>query len=210
MESKIVGKFPKTKIEHYSSEMVYVADFTERTGSERGIEISDACPKCPLVPEKDMDVITICNPSKLDVVFAIFDDNSFKKDDGINDEGHTEGAFFVNTGNENDFFALYEIKDCKVKNMADFKINIKSKVINSASVMRINGIVSQKKMIIAFASFPKRKVKFNNYFSTDIFEMKKILKEKRINFYCSNDIIIENSSNVLHFMNKINDSYQKK
>ena len=194
MESKIVGKFPKTKIEHYSCEMVYVADFTKRTKSKRGVEVSDFCPKCPLVPEKDMDVMTICNPSKLDVTFATFDDHSFKKSGTAKDEMHTEGVFFVNTGDKNDFFALYEIKDCKLQNMSMYKAEIKTKVVNSASVMRGNGIVSQKKMIIAFASFPKRKVKYNDYFSNDPIEMKKIIKEKKINFYCSNDIIIENSS----------------
>ena len=197
MESKLVEKFPKTKIEHYSSEMVYVADFTRRTAKhklKRGIEVSDFCPKCPLVPENNMDSMTICNSSKLDVVFATFDDNSFKQDDGVKDQKHTEGAFFINTGNNNDFFALYEIKDCKLQNMSMYKADIKTKVVNSASVMRINGIVSQTKMILAFASFPKNKLRYNDYFSNDPIEMKRIRKEQKINFYCSNDIIIENSS----------------
>ena len=194
MKNKIVAKFPATEIEDFACTPIYVADFTERTGSVRGVEISSVMLKCPKKPDNDMDVMQIHNKTELNIVFATFDDNSFKKEGGTKDESHTEGAFFVGDSDDS-FFALYEIKDCKPKNMARYKAEIKSKVINSASVMRINEIVSAQKMILAFASFPQHKFKYNNYFNNDLIEMKRMAKEERINFFCSNNFEISSPSN---------------
>ena len=189
MKNKIIYEFPATKIANFTCSPIYVADFTERTYSVRGIEISSVMPKCPKEPENDMDVMHIHNNTGLNVVFATFDDHSFKKEDGIKDEPHTEGAFFIDN-DDNSFFALYEIKDCKIKNMSKYKAEIKSKVINSASVMRINNIVSSQKIILALASFPQQKIRYNSYFNNDLIEMKRIVKEKKINFFCSNNFEI--------------------
>lgn len=106
MKSKITEKFPTTKLEIYNCSPIYVADFTERTNSAKGVEVSSAMPKCAINPENDMDVMKIYNEYGYNVVFATFDDNSFKDANG-NDESHTEGAIFIDA-EEKSFFALYE------------------------------------------------------------------------------------------------------
>lgn len=194
MKDKILEKFPKTRIDAQNCTCIYIADFTERTESKRGVEVLSNMPKCPKNPINDMDVMKIHNSLGLDVIFATFDDNSFKNAEG-NDEAHSEGAFFID-GEEKSFFALYEIKDCKPTKISTYKQEIKNKIKCSSSIMRSNGIVSEKKIILGLVTFPRKsKGSFNDYFNNDPLEMKRILKENRVNFFCSNNFDIKNSSN---------------
>ena len=194
MKNKILEKFPKKRVDTHNCTRIYIADFTERTESERGVEVSYNMPKCPKNPINDMDVMKIHNNLGLDVIFATFDDNSFKNAEG-NDEAHSEGAFFID-GEEESFFALYEIKDCKPTRISTYKQEIKNKIKCSSRIMRSNGIVPEKKIILGLVTFPrKNKGSFKDYFNNDYLEMKRILKENKINFFCSNNFNIKNSSN---------------
>ncbi|MFR9620182.1 MAG: hypothetical protein SNH63_03050 [Rikenellaceae bacterium] len=198
MKNRILEKFPLTRIESYNCFCIYVADFTKRTKSARGVEVSSTMPKCPVKPENDMDVLYIDNKSGLSVVFATFNDNSFKDADG-NDESHTEGAFFIDNEQET-FFALYEIKDCRPSRIGNYRKDIKEKVKLSAAVVRDNNIVDGNKKIHALVSFPRQKMRFNNYlYGIDPIEMTELRKKDKIIFCCSNSFKIANSSNLVAF-----------
>lgn len=195
MKNRILDKFPATQIDILNCPSIFIADFTERTDSKRAVEVTNFMPKCPRNQENDMDVMQVENLSLFAVAFATFNDHSFKDIVG-GDEQHTEGAFFVD--DENSFFALYEIKDCKLKNIYLYKQEIKDKMRCSSKVMRVNEIISDNKVVLGLVSFPrKNKGSFNGYFNNDPLEMKRIVKEDKINFFCSNSFSIIKHSNLV-------------
>lgn len=198
MKSRIINIYPETQIVNHSSKMIFVADFTERTKSQRSIEVFNVIPACPLDPKKQMDVMTVHNENNLNVAFATFDDHSFKKEDSSNDEKHPEGCFIIDDLGVDTFFSLYEIKDCKAKNITKYKDNIQSKIIKTASVLRANNIIDNDTIVCAFASFPRRnKTVFNDYFFNDSVTMKNFIVAHKINLYATNHISIVNNRTCL-------------
>lgn len=123
MKNKIQKEYPLALMGELDSENLFVADFTERTKSERGIEIHIMVPMCP-DSDKNMDCLEVKNPQKQVIAYNIFDDHQFKTDEG-KDIQHCECCLFPDIEDGKHWVAFVEIKDCKIKNVSNYKDKVK-------------------------------------------------------------------------------------
>ena len=185
MRNRILGIYPKAIISHSGSVYLYIADFSQRTNKARGVEIHDSKPKSP-DDNKDMDCIIINNEVKLSIDYHIFNDNQFKN---VNDKDieHCELCVFPTINDPKSWIGFIEIKDCKVKNINDYKEKAKSQIISTVSEFKAKGIV-EKNNIYGIISFPRKKIDFNKTIFEDCTEYKNLYKIHRIHFFATNEV----------------------
>ena len=121
MKNRIRLHYPDSDISSRMADSFYIADFSERTNKVRKVEVHHSIPTCPLNPDNAMDCVMIINDSRLGIDFNIFDDHQFKDKEG-NDLEHCEGCFYPTKNHDKSWIAMMEIKDCKPKNISDYKI----------------------------------------------------------------------------------------
>ena len=106
MENKIKHIYPSVLPQTFNNTEVYVADFSERTNSARGVEFHPSHPFCPKTEGQLMDCLLIKNPQRIALSFIPFENNLFKDEQG-NERRQTiltfknsDGtAFSANAGN---------------------------------------------------------------------------------------------------------------
>ncbi len=108
MKNKILANYPDSCFVSSAAKNIYVADFTERAGSQRKVEIHEALPLTP-GGTKRMDCLHIENPTSLPIDFNLFDDNQFKDEDQ-KDCQHCECCLFPTENDEKTWVAFIEIK----------------------------------------------------------------------------------------------------
>lgn len=194
MRSRIRQHFPETYITTRNVVNAYVADFSERTQRERGVEVHNVPPSCPNDPSKLMDCVTIQNPSAIEIDFNIFDDHQFKDNQG-KDTRHCECCIYPSINHDKSWVIMLEIKDCKPKNISEYKDDVIEQIISTTNVFRSKNIITTHK-VYGVVSFPRNKVSFNN----TIFEMppeyKKLKKLHNILFAGANKIEIVDDSTI--------------
>ncbi len=195
MKSKIQAVYPKSVFRSSAAPKLYIADFTERTGSNRKVEFHETI---PLVPDgnTDMDCLVFENPSLLTVICNIFDDNQFKDEAG-NDLPHCECIVFPESEGNNIGVAFVEIKDCKPKNISEYKAIVKNQIISAVQIFRDKGIIEHQQRVYGIISFPRRnKVSFNQTIFDDASEYKKLHQKYKIRFLPTNCIFIVDEKNL--------------
>lgn len=191
MRNRILNIYPDSELGQSTSSSLYVADFTERTGCVRGVEIHDVIPKAP-EGDKEMDCIKISNPKELSLDYNIFDDHQFK-DDGGHDLQHGECCVYPTENTQTTWVAFIEIKDCKVKNIASYKDKVKEQIISSVQLFRDAKVIDMQN-VYGIVSFPRRnKTAFNQTIFDDYTEYKKFYQEHKIHFYATNEVTVEDS-----------------
>lgn len=191
MKNKIKEVYPQAILGEIESENLFVADFTERTKSIRGIEIHAAIPLCP-GSDINMDCLEIKNPQKLVVAYNIFDDHQFKTIEG-KDIQHCECCLFPDLEDEKHWVAFVEIKDCKIKNVSNYKDKVKEQIISTVLLFRGQKIIDSQKNVYGVISFPrKRKIAFNDSIFGDPTEYKKLYQKYRIHFMATNEVVVKN------------------
>lgn len=196
LKNRIMEAYPQTVIGESDAEILYVADFTERTRSERGIEIHGSLPLTPS-SDKDMDCFMLWNPKGMNVQYNIFDDHQFKTMDG-RDVQHCECCLFPETGADDAWVTFLEIKDCKRSNIARYKEKAKEQIISSVNLFREKNIIPAVQKVYGVVSFPRKgKLTFNQTIFEDYSEYKSLYKKHKIHFYATNEVVIENERTVM-------------
>ena len=184
MKSKILTAYPQSVFQSTSAETIYVVDFTERTNSERKVEIHIVAP-CVPNSSKLMDCLKLTNRNKVELEFCLFDNHQFK-DEEDKDISHCECCFFP-TENVSGL-GFVEIKDCKAKNVATYKDKVKEQILSTVHLFRSSGIVEKQK-VYGIISFPrKKKMLFNDFPYRDVYEMTRWVKDFSIHLIVANEV----------------------
>ena len=191
MKSRILTAYPYSQFKQGNAPVFYIADFTERTKSLRKVEIYATI---PLTPDEtqNMDCLTVNNPKTLTIEFNVFDDNQFKDEEG-RDIQHCECCLFPTANDDTSWLAFVEIKDCKPRNIADYKEKVKEQIISTVQLFRNAKIVAKRQKIYGIISFlRKKKTDFNETIFTNYAEYKEFYAKHRIHFYPTNTVQIKN------------------
>lgn len=191
MKNRILSVYPNSIYQTSSAPIIYVADFSERTNKERGVEIHDDVPSDPNNESQNMDCLQLYNKPRMVVDINIFDDHQFKNE--VNkDIEHCECCLFPNHHNAKSWLAFIEIKDCKAKNISQYKEKAKNQIISTVNLFRQNDIIAGQN-IYGIISMPRRnKVSFNDYILGDIVEQTALKKKYNILFHATNKMSIDN------------------
>ena len=191
MKNKIQVAYPQSFFRTTSADIVYVADFTERTGSTRKVEVHTSLPKAP-DGISDMECLKLNNKQPVEIDFCIFEDQQFKDEDGKT-LSHCECCFFPTKKEEQSCIAFVEIKDCKVKSISKYKNKAKEQILTTLQMFRASSILNKEK-VYGIISFPRRsKTAFNEYFYRDNYELTKWVKNNGIHLIASNEVDIVNN-----------------
>lgn len=196
MKNKIVEAYPQVVIGGSDAVELYVADFTDRTNSVRGIEIKDSMPLQPN-SDKDMDCFVMQNPHGMSILYNIFDDHQFKTEDGL-DIQHCECCFFPEQTIFGSWVTFLEIKDCKRSNVARYKEKAKEQIVSSVKLFRDKGILALGQKVYGVISYPRKgKLTFNQTIFEDPSEYKSLYKKHKIHFYATNEVLVESEKSVI-------------
>lgn len=91
MKNKIQAVYQQSVFCSSTAPKLYIADFTERTSSNRKVEFHENIPQAP-DSDKDMDCLVFENSSELSVICNIFDDHQFK--DNEENEYHIASVYY--------------------------------------------------------------------------------------------------------------------
>lgn len=194
MRNRILLHYPDTYITSRNVPIIYIADFSERTQSVRGIEVHNTQPISPENPCCVMDCALLQNPSQIDIDVNIFDNNQFKDKQG-NDLRHCECCIFPSENHDNSWVIMLEIKDCKPKNISSYKDDVIEQIISATNIYRQKNIITNHK-VYGVVSIPRKKVSFNNTIFGMPPEYTSLMKQHKIFFAASNVIEITDNSSI--------------
>lgn len=123
-------------------------------------------------------------------LLTIFDDHQFKNNEN-KDLEHCECCCFPTNNDDQTWVSFIEIKDCKAKNINDFKDKAKEQIKSTVHVFRKHNIIDKKKVVYGIISFPrKNKISFNQTIFDDYTEYKHLFKSEKIRFFATNQVTI--------------------
>jgi len=192
MENKIKHIYPSVLPQTFNNTEVYVADFSERTNSARGVEFHPSHPFCPKTEGQLMDCLLIRNPQGIALSFIPFGNHLFKDEQG-NDMEQCECCFFPSptASTDGNFISFVEIKDCKSKNLSVHKDKAKSQLTTSIREFRCRDIITDKQRVYGIISFPRmKKLSFNQTLLEDYTEYKRLYKQERIHLLITNEVTV--------------------
>lgn len=192
MENRILAAYPDAVFVGQAGVDIYLTDFSERTHKTRGVEVSSAQPDVPGKADDLMDCLHIHNKAAINITFNIFDDHQFK-DEANNDIEHCECCFFPTDNNETTFVGFVEIKDCKPRNVAEYREKAKKQIIRTVRLFRERHILTRQR-VYGIISFPRKKAAFDQTIFCDYTEYKKWYKEEKIRFIPGNDICVKDAN----------------
>ncbi len=198
MKNKIKHIYPSVSTQTFNSTKVYVADFSERTNSTRGVEFHPSHPSCPKTEGQLMDCLLIRNPKSLALSFIPFENHLFKDEQG-NDMEQCECCFFptLAASTNSNFISFVEIKDCKSKNLSVHKDKAKSQLTTSIREFRRRDIITDKQRVYGIISFPRmKKLSFNQTILEDYTEYKRLYKKEKIHLLITNEVIVVSEGKV--------------
>jgi hypothetical protein len=190
MKSKLNAALSSGKIKHveYSDSETYVADYTERTKSARGVEVCDAKPD-------DMDVLTLKNEALLPITTSIFGKQCFM-DEQNKEIKHCECILYPTSSNLDTWVLFVELKDCKPKNIAGYFTTAKTQIIQTVKLFRNRSLLEKDKKVHAIISFPRKKVDFHRNIITQG-ERQQFLHQYKIIIRGTNTVTVKNNKNIV-------------
>lgn len=188
IKNLILRWFGRSVIVIESSPEIYVADMTNRSKNVRGIEITDHQQPSP-DGKGMMDCLVFHNPNILSVDCCIFNDHDFKNPRTGKDDKHCEGCMYPTLHDPASWMVFVEIKDCKVRNMTEYKRETKRQIFNAVRTFRRRGIILNER-IYGIISFPRRHVSFNDTIFTDVYETTRLKRFTGIRYYATNEAIV--------------------
>ena len=173
MKNRILAAYPESEFVTKRSQKLFVADFTKRTDSKRGVEFFEEQPKTPADPNKDMPCFVMNNPSRQSIEYSVFNTDQFKDEDG-NSLKQGESCVFPTNNDGRSWFCIVEIKDCAVNKVSQYKKDIAEKMKSMFEIFRNK--VGIPNTIYFMASFPRKKTDFDQSMFADYVDMKKFKK----------------------------------
>lgn len=196
MKNKILSVYPNAVFVCSSAGHIYIADFSERTKMVRKVEVHEQIPDCPLKSEQKMDCFVLDNSNMQPIDFHIFSEQQLTDDEGKDIE-HCECCFFPAEEHLAPpiWVGFLEIKDCKAKNIAQYKDKTKEQIISTVRLFRRKGLLLSSCKVYGLISFPRRKkVAFDQTIFEDITEYKRLYKAEHIHFFATNEVVVNNQS----------------
>lgn len=190
MRNRTISAYPISTFTTLSNVVIYIADFSERSEKARGVEVHHSIPSSPNDAARKMDCLHINNKEMLSVDFNVFNDHQFKDADN-HDLEHCECCLFPTVNNDSTFVGFVEIKDCKSRNISDYKEKTKEQIVNTVKLFRKAGIIGNQE-IYGIISFPRKKTAYDHNIFSDYTEYKRLYKAERIHFIAANEIYITN------------------
>ena len=190
MKSRMVAEFGEDKLGHVTTKKTkfYVVDYTEKTDSERSVEVLETLPT-------DIDPLIVLNTASLDITTTIFNPQCFM--DGTKELKQCEGVMYLTTNTAASCVVFIEIKDCKPKNASEYHKEIKEKIIANVRLFREKGIISEDKVVYAIASFPRKgKTNFHNHFIKAT-EWKQFRQKYKVMIKGTNKITVKSSVSII-------------
>ena len=190
MKNRMLAEFGEDKLGHLTTQKTefYVVDYTEKTDSERSVEVLDTLPT-------DIDPLIVHNSAPLDITTTIFKPQCFM--DGKKGLKQCEGVMYLTTNTPESWVVFIEIKDCKPRNASEYHREIKEKFIVNIGLFRDKGIIPQDKVVYAIASFPrKEKTNFHNHFIKAT-EWKQFRQKHKVMIKGTNEITVKNSVSII-------------
>ncbi|MCM1040946.1 MAG: hypothetical protein NC396_00775 [Bacteroides sp.] len=204
MRNKIAIHYPSPNISVVKGGHLYIADFSERTKGKRGVEIHESMPSCPKDLRVPMDCFEVVNLQKLEVGFNVFEDHQFKNKKGEDIE-HCEGCLFPIVKGDVSWVVMLEIKDCKSKNIKNYREKAVNQIVSVTEIFREKQIITKQK-VYGVIALPKHKTAFD-YTMFGMPPMYKELKQKHnILFSATNRILIDKTSVKPKLKDEINDA----
>lgn len=195
MKNNIQAVYPQSVFCSSTAPKLYIADFSERTNSDRKVEFHETMPKAQ-DNTTDMDCLVFENFSQLSVVCNIFDDHQFKDKNG-KDLPHCECVLFPESERKDIGMAFVEIKDCKSKNISVYKDKVKTQIISTVQMFRDKGIIENQR-VYGVISFPrKNKVSFNQTIFDDPTEYKRLHQKYKVHFSLTNSVSIADEKKLI-------------
>jgi hypothetical protein len=190
MRSKLNATLPSGKIKHveYPDGEIYVADYTERTKSVRGVEVCNAKPD-------DMDVLTLKNETLLNITASIFGKQCFM-DEKNKEIKHCECILYPTNATTNTWVLFVEIKDCKPKNISGYFISAKKQIIQTVKLFRDRNLLEADKKVHAVISFPRKKTDFYRNIITQGIRQQ-FLHQHKIIIRGSNIVTVKNNKSIV-------------
>ena len=173
MKNRILAAYPESEFGTKRSQKLFVADFTKRTDSKRGVEFFEEQPKTPADPNKDMPCFVMNNPSRQSIEYSVFNTDQFKDEDG-NSLKQGESCVFPTNNDGRSWFCIVEIKDCAVNKVSQYKKDIAEKMKSMFEIFRNK--VGIPNTLYFMASFPRKKADFDQSMFADYVDMKKFKK----------------------------------
>lgn len=192
MRNRILASFPNSVFQNHSDSNIFIADFTKRTESVRHVEVHAIQPQCPKNNANLMDCFKIMNPSNHDIEFNVFDDNQFKDAQG-NDLRHCECCIFPSENHDKSWVVMLEIKDCKPRNISNYKDDVIEQIISTTNIFRQKNIITTHK-VYGIVAIPRCKVSFNNTIFGMPPDYMSLKKQHKILFAAGNVIQITDNS----------------
>lgn len=189
MRNRIKNHYPSSKIISSSEKKLYIADFSNRTNKERGVELHGKRPMCPKNPKLEMDCVEIVNDYRFEIDFHAFGDNQLKDRVGKDIE-HCECCLFPTDNTDLYWIMMIEVKDCKPKNMSAYKNKAVDQIASATEIFRKQGIITKHK-VHGIISIPKCKVAFDHTIFGLPSDYKDLYEKYHIHFAATNKIAIE-------------------
>lgn len=189
MRNKIKDHYPSSKIVSSSGKKLYIADFSNRTKNERGVELHEEKPMCPKNPESEMDCVEIVNDYKIEIDFHAFCDDQFKDRAG-NDIEHCECCLYPTDNEDSSWIMMLEIKDCKPSKISEYRNKAISQIVSVTKIFRSQKIITKHK-VHGIISMPKRKVAFDHTIFGMPSDYMNLQRKYGIHFAATNHISIE-------------------
>lgn len=105
-----------------------------------------------------------------------------------------QNFFPAEENKETVWMGFLEIKDCKPKNIVQYKDKTKEQIISTVRLFREKGILSSGR-IYGLISFPRRKkVAFDQTIFEDVTAYKRLYKTEHIHFFAVNEIVVNDKS----------------
>jgi len=160
IKSNIESKYPNhiAKYDH-SDESLYLADYTDQTNSKRGTEIVKGS------PPSDIEYVTFQNNTRLLNGFIIFNNKSFKRDNGTSLPQCELVVFPENSGKDSwIFFAELKYSVKSGNNNSNLHIAAKQ-LFETRKYYYRKRIFLKTNPCYLLISFPKQKPPFANFLS---------------------------------------------
>ena len=170
--------------------LTFYFGFEDNTGKDAAAEkaaqpFGDLALSSKVMAAREADARNLLN-------FTLDGTAEFKDEEG-RDIQHCECCLFPAANDDISWVAFVEIKDCKPKNIADYKEKVKEQIISTVQLFRNAHITTGQQKIYGIISFPrKRKTGFNETIFTDYTEYKRLYTEYHIHFYPTNTVQIKN------------------